>query len=82
MRNVTITLEEDLARWVRIKAAGNMKSLSRYIAELLAEQRRAEQGGAAESSPVRRFLDAMPAQDLGVTRFDREALYDRQVLRR
>lgn len=81
MKNVTVTMEQHLARWARVKAAGEMKSLSRFIAELLEAQRRQEQA-LSTPSPAQRFLDAFPAQDLGITRLDREALYDRQVLRR
>ncbi len=80
MKNVTITLEEDLARWARVKAAGDMKSLSRFIADQLAALRRSEQGEA--SDPVERFLNAVPERSMGVTRLDREALHDRQELRR
>ncbi len=42
MRNVTITLPEDLARWVRIQAAEDERSVSRWIAELLNGMRRRE----------------------------------------
>ena len=42
MKNVTITLPEDLARWLRIRAAENNRSVSRWVAELLAGMRRQE----------------------------------------
>jgi plasmid stability protein len=35
MKNVTITLPEDTARWLRIKAAEDDRSVSRWIGELL-----------------------------------------------
>lgn len=35
MKNVTITLDEDTARWARIEAARRDTSVSRLIAELL-----------------------------------------------
>ena len=35
MKNITITLPEDLARWVRVRAAENERSVSKWIAELL-----------------------------------------------
>ena len=38
MKNVTITLNEELARWARIRAAERDMSLSRLIAELLQEK--------------------------------------------
>lgn len=37
MKNVTISMDEELARWVRIQAAEQDVSVSRYIRELLAE---------------------------------------------
>ena len=42
MKNVTIILPEDVARWVRIKAAEDDRSVSRWIAELLERMRRQE----------------------------------------
>ena len=35
MKNVTISLPEEVARWVRIAAAESEMSVSRFIAELL-----------------------------------------------
>lgn len=35
MKNVTITLDEDVARWARIHAAKQEKSLSRMVGEML-----------------------------------------------
>ena len=35
MKNVTITLEEDVAKWVRIRAAELETSVSRLVGELL-----------------------------------------------
>ena len=42
MKNVTITLPEDVARWLRVKAAEDDRSVSRWIAELLERMRRQE----------------------------------------
>ena len=42
MKNVTITLPEDVARWLRVKAAKDDRSVSRWIRELLERQRRRE----------------------------------------
>ena len=42
MRNVTITVEEEVARWARIEAAKRDTSVSRMIGEMLAEMMRAE----------------------------------------
>jgi len=40
LRNITITLEEDLARWARIEAAREDTSVSQFLAELLRQRRR------------------------------------------
>jgi hypothetical protein len=40
LRNVTITLEEDVARWARIEAAKNDSSVSRLLADMLRERMR------------------------------------------
>ena len=42
MKNVTITLPEDLARWLRVKAAEDDRSVSRWIVDLLERMRRRE----------------------------------------
>ena len=38
MRNVTISLDDETARWARIEAARRDTSLSRYVGDLLREQ--------------------------------------------
>ena len=38
MKNVTITLEEEVARWARIRAAENETSVSRLVGEILKEK--------------------------------------------
>jgi len=38
LRNITITLEESLARWARIEAARSDTSVSRFLAEILKER--------------------------------------------
>lgn len=42
MKNVRITLSDDLARWLRLKAAGDDRSVSRWIAEMLERMWRRE----------------------------------------
>jgi hypothetical protein len=44
MKNVTITLEEEVARWARIRAAELDTSLSRLVGEMLKDQMVAEKG--------------------------------------
>jgi hypothetical protein len=43
MKNVTITLEEEVARWARIKAAEKNTSVSRLVGEMLREKMQAEE---------------------------------------
>jgi len=38
LRNVTVTLEEDVARWARIEAARRDTSVSRLLGDLLKER--------------------------------------------
>ena len=42
MKNITITLPEDVALWLRVRAAQSERSVSRWIAELLDGMRRQE----------------------------------------
>ena len=42
MKNVTITIEEEVARWARIRAAEEETSLSRLVGEMLREKMVAE----------------------------------------
>ena len=42
MKNITITLPEDVAKWLRVKAAEDQRSVSRWIGELLEQTRRRE----------------------------------------
>lgn len=38
LRNVTVTLEEDVARWARIEAARRETSVSRFLGEILRDR--------------------------------------------
>ncbi|HWR59352.1 MAG TPA: DUF6364 family protein [Thermodesulfovibrionales bacterium] len=44
MKNVTITLDEKVARWARIRAAERDTSVSRLVGELLREKMGEEEG--------------------------------------
>ena len=43
MKNVTITLKEEVARWARIKAAERNTSISRLLGEILQERMHEEE---------------------------------------
>lgn len=35
MKNITVTLDDETAKWVRVKAAEQNKSMSRFLGDLL-----------------------------------------------
>ena len=43
MKNITITLKEEVARWLRIWAAEHDTSVSRFVGQLVEQQMNAEQ---------------------------------------
>jgi len=49
LRNVTVTLEEDVAQWARVEAARRDTSVSRLLGALLKERISAQGGSAAEA---------------------------------
>jgi len=76
MRNMTITLDEKVAKWARIEAAKQDTSVSRLVGEMLAEKMH---GDDARDTAMRRFLER-PAVNLlrpGERWPRREELYDR-----
>ena len=80
MKNVTITLDEEVARWARIMAAEQNTSVSRLVGELLREKMIAEQNYQIAMqqylSKPPKVLKA-PEEKLPA----REELYDRKGLR-
>lgn len=44
LRNVTVALDEDVARWARVHAARRETSVSRFLGELLRERMVQEDG--------------------------------------
>ena len=55
LRNVTVTLEEDVAQWARIEAARRDTSVSRLLGALLKERMSAKNGSASDA--VERLAD-------------------------
>lgn len=80
MRNVTITLDEEVAHWARVEAAKRETSVSRLVGEMLGERMRSEnayeearrQFFAIEPQPLRHDDSPLPS---------REELHDRAGLR-
>lgn len=50
LRNVTVTLEEDVAQWARIEAARHDTSVSRLLGALLKKRMSVQGGSAAEAA--------------------------------
>jgi hypothetical protein len=50
LRNVTVTLEEDVAQWARIEAARRDTSVSRLLGDLLKEHMGTQDGRAVEAA--------------------------------
>ena len=76
MKNVTITLDEETARWARVWAAHRNTSVSKLLGGLLAEKMRQENGYEIAKN---RFL-SKPARSLREDQRpypDRESLHDR-----
>ncbi len=78
LRNITITLEEDLAKWARIEAARRDTSVSRFLAEILKERMMQKDNYEAAK---RRALARKPFLKTDGQYLSREQAHDRQRLR-
>jgi hypothetical protein len=80
MKNVTISMDEETARWARLEAARRGVSVSRLVGEMLRERRRLAAGYAAAAE---RFFERGPAslKSAGQRYPTRDELYDRDLVR-
>jgi hypothetical protein len=79
MKNVTITLDEETARWARVEAAHREMSVSRLVGDLLREHMRAQ---ATYEDAMRRYLARAPSVLKETGGYPtREELHDRAGLR-
>ena len=79
MKNVTVSLDENVARWVRVRAATEGTSVSRFLADLLRTQMLDE--ASYENSMVR-FLGRPPKPLKATGNYpSRDQLHDRSMLR-
>lgn len=78
LRNITITLEEDVARWARIEAARNETSVSRFLAAIL-KDRMIEKDRYERA--MRRALARKPFLHTDGRYLSREEVHDRSRLR-
>ena len=78
LRNVTVTLEEDVARWARIEAARQDTSVSRLLGALLKDRMSAQSG---YPQAMRRALQRKPFLRSKGRYLTREEAHDRAGLR-
>jgi hypothetical protein len=78
LRNVTVTLEESVARWARMEAARQDTSVSRLLAGILKE--RMKEKDSYETS-MRRFLARKPFLKTDGKYLSREEVHDRTRFR-
>ena len=80
MKNITITLPEEVARWLRVKAAESERSVSKWLAELLEGMQLQEDEYEAA---MKRFLSIKPRKMEWVDgrKPTREELHDRDTFR-
>ena len=78
LRNITITLDEELARWVRIEAARSNTSVSHFLADILKERMIQKDNYEAAK---RRALARKPFLKTDGRYLSREQVHDRERLR-
>jgi plasmid stability protein len=79
MKNVTVTLEEEVALWVRVRAAEQNQSVSRYLGDMLRKQMAEEK---TYEEAMDRFLSRKPSRISDSGSYPaRETLYERPRVR-
>jgi len=78
LRNVTVTLEEDVALWARLEAARTDTSVSRLLGDILKERMAAADG---YKRAMRRALARRPFLKSKGKYLSREDVHDRAGLR-
>ena len=79
LRNLTITVDEAVARWARIWAARHHMSVSKLVGRMLEERMREEEGYDAA---MREYLSVKPSRLRSAGKYPgREDLHDRRSLR-
>lgn len=76
MKNVTITLDEEVARWARIRAAEKETSVSRLVGEMLQEKMNEER---SYDAAMQEYLSKSPKRlkRAGTKYPSRKELHDR-----
>ena len=78
LRNITVTLEETVARWARVEAARKDISVSRFLASILKERMTEDRGYDAAQ---RRALAREPFLNSDGRYLTREEVHERSRLR-
>lgn len=78
--NVTISLESEVARWARIRAAERNTSMSRYVGEMLREQMAHEDEYERAMNAYLSSTARIEFEDPSVPYPKREELYERSSL--
>jgi hypothetical protein len=78
LKNVTVTLDERVARWARIEAARQDVSVSRLLGMILKERMGQEE---RYEDAMRRFLSRKPFLKSDGKYLSREEIHDRSRLR-
>ncbi len=78
LRNITIALEESVARWARLEAARKETSVSRLLSTILKERMLGEDG---YERAMRRAFNREPFLDTDGRYLSREEAHDRALLR-
>jgi hypothetical protein len=78
LRNITVTLEESVARWARLEAARRDTSVSRLLAGVLKERMLEKDG---YEGAMRRALARKPFLKTSGRYLSREEVHDRARLR-
>jgi plasmid stability protein len=79
VKNMTITVDEDVASWARVWAARHDTSVSRLVGEILRERMLEEE---RYEVAMRQYLDRAPVRLKRAGGYpDRESLHDRRSVR-
>lgn len=80
MKNITITLDEETAAWVRVHAAEENKSVSRLVGEILQSRMKDRR---EYQRTMRRYLAKPPFDTTGAPEKypTRQEIYDRSRIR-
>jgi hypothetical protein len=79
MKNITLTLREDVADWLRVEAAKADLSMSAFVGRML-EDRMGR--GQEQLATLERFLGGAGFAGISANLPKRDELYDRPALRR